>query len=198
MNKVFIKNVFVLLTIIFLVIPVKADFYINIPKYNYIVNYYIDEVSENTFLGSVEGSEYLNRKIDIDFNYYILEGYTYTGPTNYYVIADNMVIDIVYSKKTNLSYCVNYFYDGIISVNDTECYYDQMHGTEINFFIDKPKEGYIYSGFEPIVILDIEENIMNVYYVKEETIEKYPIINSIIKYIYSIFNKFINLITTLE
>ena len=163
MNKL-IKIIVVSLLILFLLIPVQADVYINIPKYNYTVNYYIDDIDDNSYLGTVEGTEYLNRKIDIDFNYLIPGGYNYTGKTNYYVIEDNMVIDIVYSKKTNLSYCVNYFYGGIISVNDTNCYYNQTHGTFVNFFIDKPKEGYVYSGYDPIIILDIEENIMNVYY----------------------------------
>jgi hypothetical protein len=102
-----------------------------------------------------------------------------------------MVIDIVYSKKTNLSYCVNYFYGGIISVNDTMCYYNQTHGTEINFFIDKPKEGYVYSGFDPIIILDIDENIMNVYYEKEEVKKEK---SSLLNIIFQLFNKILSFI----
>jgi len=185
--------------VLFFIVPAEADVDINIPKYNYIINYYIDEISENSFLGSIGGFEYLNRKIDINFSYLLPGGYTYNGKINYYVIEDNMNIDIIYSKKTNLSYCVNYFYGGIISVNDTVCYYNQTHGTEINSFVDKPKEGYVYSGFDPIIVLDIEENIMNVYYEKEEKkIERKSLIYSVFQYGINIFNKFIDLISSKE
>lgn len=199
MNKKIKKIEFILLIIVSLIIPVQADVNLDIPEYGYSINYYIDEINENSFLGTVEGIEYLNRKIDIDFNYLLPGGYTYIGKTNYYVIEDKMVIDIVYSKKTNLSYCVNYFYDGIISINDTECYYNQTHGTEINFFIDKPKEGYVYYGFDPIVILDIEENIMNVYYEKKENkLDEHPIVNIIFRCGINIFNKFVSFISLIE
>lgn len=198
MNKFIKGSVFSLYSLL-LVIPVQADVYLDIPKYNYTVNYYIDEITANSYLGIFEGTEYLNRKIDIDFNYLIPLGYTYKGKTNYYVIEDNMVINVVYSKKTNLSYCVNYFYGGIISVNDTICYYNQTHGTEVNFFVDKPKEGYTYLGFDPITILDIEENIMNVYYEKEKNkIEKNSIIYSIFQYGINILDKFLELISFIE
>lgn len=197
MNRII--NIFFII-ILLSIIPVQAEVYINIPKYKYIINYYIDEISDNSYIGTIEGSEYLNRKIDIDFNYLLPGGYTYTGKINYYIIKDNMVINVIYSKKTNLSYCVNYFYDGIISVNDTICYYNQTHGTKIDFFIDKPKEGYVYYGFEPIIVLDIEENIMNVYYKKDD---KYNnsysnLVSFIFEYGLNLVNKFIKLISFIE
>lgn len=191
MNKI-LKTIRVTLLLLFLlVIPVQADVHLNIPEYSYTVNYYIDEIDDNSYLGTIVGMEYLNRKIDIDFTYLLPGGYTYTGKKGYYVIEDNMVIDIVYSKKTNLSYCVNYFYGGIISVNDTICYYNQTHGTEVTFFIDKPKEGYVYSGFDPIIILDIDENIMNVYYEKEEVKKEK---SSLLNIIFQLFNKILSFI----
>lgn len=76
--------------------------------------------------------------------------------------------------KENLTYCVNYFYEGIIDINNTDCYYNEPYGKKINTFIDKPKEGYVFDSFDPITVLDIEENIMNVYYKKEEIGEITP------------------------
>jgi len=185
-----------MVVVMLLPIEVSADIFINIPKYQYIINYYQDDLYNP--LGIVEGEEYLNRKIDIDFNYLVPEGYFYLGKTNYYVIEDNMSIDVIYTKKNDLSYCVNYFYDGIISINDTECYYNKTFGEEITTFVDKPREDYKFVNFDSITILDIEENIMNVYYEKVHGKEEIKLGDKIISYVLknsiNVINKLIRLL----
>lgn len=186
------KRTIILIMVVVMLLPIEvsADIFINIPKYQYTINYYQDDLYNP--LGIVEGEEYLNRKIDIDFNYLVPEGYFYLGKTNYYVIEDNMNIDIIYTKKNNLSYCVNYFYDGIISINDTECYYNKTFGEEITTFVDKPRLGYSLKNFDSIIILDIEENIMNVYYEKIVSSKKDTPSDLIINYVFKNSIDFIN------
>ena len=192
------KRTIILIMVVVMLLPIEvsADIFINIPKYQYIINYYQDDLYNP--LGIVEGEEYLNRKIDIDFNYLVPEGYFYLGKTNYYVIEDNMSIDVIYTKKNDLSYCVNYFYDGIISINDTECYYNKTFGEEITTFVDKPREDYKFVNFDSITILDIEENIMNVYYEKVHGKEEIKLGDKIISYVLknsiNVINKLIRLL----
>ncbi len=73
--------------------------------------------------------------------------------------VDLFMEDIVY-----LNYCVNYFYDGIIDINNEECYYDVPYGSIIDTFIDKPKDGYILDFYVPITLVSNEENYMNINY----------------------------------
>jgi len=195
---IIVKRTIILIMVVVMLLPIEvsADIFINIPKYQYIINYYQDDLYNP--LGIVEGEEYLNRKIDIDFNYLVPEGYFYLGKTNYYVIEDNMSIDVIYTKKNDLSYCVNYFYDGIISINDTECYYNKTFGEEITTFVDKPREDYKFVNFDSITILDIEENIMNVYYEKVHGKEEIKLGDKIISYVLknsiNVINKLIRLL----
>ena len=165
MKKIIIKVIsnITILTLLIIFIPVNAETFI--PKHNYVINYYKDSVDEKNWIETIIGKEEYTEVVNIDTSYKIPEGYTYTGDK---IILDveksNQEINVIYTKKNNLSYCINYFYDGIISVNNTECFYNQQYGKEITSFIDKPREGYVFDGFDPITVLDIEENIMNVYY----------------------------------
>jgi len=162
-NKVIkiIISILILITII-TIKEVNAEIYI--PKYDYVINYYKDNIHKDNLIDTVIGNSNKN-KISIDTNYKIPEGYTYTKDIIDFELDEfNNDINSVYSKKNNLSYCINYFYDGIIFINNTECFYDQTYGEEITTFTDKPKEGYKFVEADFITVLDIEENIMNVYY----------------------------------
>lgn len=153
----------------------SSKVYWEIPKYDYVINYYKDEISKDNLIDSIKGNDEYDKEITVDTTYKLPEGYYYKGEEiKFNIKEEGNVINVVYSIKDNLSYCVNYFYDGIIDINATECYYDQTYGKEITSFIDKPKEGYVFDNFEPIVILDQEENIMNVYYKKVESGEIVP------------------------
>lgn len=145
----------------------SAKVYWKSPKYNYVINYYKDNLEEENFLDKINGTGEYNEEITIDTSYKIPKGYHYSGEDTSFIIKEkDNIINIIYSKKNDLSYCVNYFYDGIIDINKTECFYGQPYGKNITSFIDKPKDGFIFESFDPITILDKEENIMNVYYKK--------------------------------
>lgn len=153
----------------------SSKVYWKIPKYDYVINYYKDEISKDNLIDSIKGNDEYDKEITVDTTYKLPEGYYYKGEEiKFNIKEEGNVINVVYSIKDNLSYCVNYFYDGIIDINATECYYDQTYGKEITSFIDKPKEGYVFDNFEPIVVLDQEENIMNVYYKKVASGEIVP------------------------
>lgn len=145
----------------------SAKVYWKTPKYNYVINYYKDNLEEENFLDKITGTGEYNEEITINTSYKIPKGYHYSGEDTSFIIKEkDNIINIIYSKKNDLSYCVNYFYDGIIDINKTECFYGQPYGKNITSFIDKPKDGFIFESFDPITILDKEENIMNVYYKK--------------------------------
>lgn len=153
----------------------SSKVYWEIPKYDYVINYYKDEISKDNLIDSIKGNDEYDKEITVDTTYKLPEGYYYKGEEiKFNIKEEGNVINVVYSIRDNLSYCVNYFYDGIIDINATECYYDQTYGKEITSFIDKPKEGYVFDNFEPIVVLDQEENIMNVYYKKVASGEIVP------------------------
>ena len=171
MNKLIkIVGTFIVLITIIIVIPVDADSVIS--KYNYVINYYIDEINKDNLIETIIGREDYNKEIVVDTNYKIPEGYKYDGEEVFFNIKElDNEINVVYTKKNNLSYCVNYFYDGIIFINNTECFYEQTYGKKITSFTDKPREGYVFESFDEITVLDIEENIMNVHYKKASSEE---------------------------
>ena len=130
--------------------------------------------------GLTYGKDIYDKEIVVDTSYKVPDGYSYTGGEVLLNIKEtNNEVNIIYLKKSNLSYCINYFYDGIIAINNTECFYEQPLGKEIASFVDKPKEGYVFDRFDSIVVLDIEENIMNVYYKSASNEEITPPITSI-------------------
>lgn len=152
----------------------------------YIINYYKDSVMEKNLIDSVIKDK---SDINIDVNYKVPDGYMYDEEK---IIYDKE-INIVYKKKNNLTYCVNYFYGGIIFVNNTECFYNRTYGEEITTFKDKPIDGYVFESFTPITVLDVEENIMNVFYEKN-LIEEVSSVKEGVRpnFIQNLFNSIIN------
>ena len=78
--------------------------------------------------------------------------------------VDALIEPIDFNIDTNYSYCVYYFYDGIIDINNTECYYNIPYGITIDSFIPKPKEGYVLDNFNKIKVIDNINNYINVSY----------------------------------
>lgn len=164
MSTIFkIINGALIIALIIIAIPVEAD--VAISKYDYTINYYKDSISKENLIETIRGKDIYDKEIIVDTTYKIPDGYDYLGKKLLFNIKEsNNEVNVVYSKKRSLSYCVNYFYDGIIAINNTDCFYGQPLGKEITSFVDKPKEGYVFDSFDSITVLDIEENIMNVYY----------------------------------
>lgn len=174
-----IKMSLIIVAIIF-VIPVNAD--VTGLKYDYVINYYKDSVDKENLIETIRGRDIFGKEINVDISYKVPDGYKYLGDELLFKIdkSDNE-INVIYSKRGNLSYCINYFYDGIVAINNTDCFYGQPFGKEVTSFVDKPKDGYVFDRFDSITVLDIEENIMNVYY-KSASIEDIEPPNTSITY----------------
>ena len=156
---------------IFKVLYVKDDF-------EYTVNYYKDNISEENKLGDgiVDTAEYdstvtLTEK---QLNKELPEGYKLQdGQEDSIIITEDSsknVLNVVYVKRDDLSYKVQYYYDGIIDESLTEVYSNQLFESTINEYTDKVKDGYKFSEVKnlPLVVgINEEENIIEVYYVKK-------------------------------
>ena len=97
-------------------------------SHEYTVNYYKDSTSANNFLGKVEGTGAVGDAIPADLGKFAPAGYvvpgTRSGATN--ISADGGdVVNVVYSKRTDLVYTVNYYKDSIEEGN----YLDKVEGT---------------------------------------------------------------------
>ena len=97
-------------------------------SHEYTVNYYKDSTSANNFLGKVEGTGAVGDAIPADLSKFAPAGYvvpgTRSGATN--ISADGGdVVNVVYSKRTDLVYTVNYYKDSIEEGN----YLDKVEGT---------------------------------------------------------------------
>ena len=76
------------------------------------------------------------------------------------------VMDIVYVKRTDLTYCVHYYYDTILDEDATETYENQTFGEEVSTYTPKLKDGYRYDSDTAPITIGTGENIIDVYYVK--------------------------------
>ncbi|MFQ9703311.1 MAG: hypothetical protein ACLR0U_16315 [Enterocloster clostridioformis] len=93
------------------------------------MNYYKDSIEEGNYLDKVEGTGTFGDAIPADLTKFAPAGYAVPGARSG---AENIsadggdVVNVVYSKKTNLSYTVaNYYKDGIEEGN----YLDKVEGT---------------------------------------------------------------------
>ena len=97
-------------------------------SHEYTVNYYKDSTSANNFLGKVEGTGAVGDAIPADLGKFAPAGYVVPGTRSG---AENIsanggdVVNVVYSKKTDLVYTVNYYKDSIEEGN----YLDKVEGT---------------------------------------------------------------------
>ncbi|MFR2824271.1 MAG: hypothetical protein ACLTCQ_06575 [Enterocloster bolteae] len=94
----------------------------------YTVNYYKDSIEEGNYLDKVEGTGTFGEAIPADLSKFAPAGYvvpgTRSGAEN--ISADGGdVVNVVYSKKTDLVYTVNYYKDSIEEGN----YLDKVEGT---------------------------------------------------------------------
>ena len=101
-----------------------------------------------------------------------IEGYNKVEPIEVTIeigVNEN-VIDFYYTKRTDIKYTVEYYYDGIKDDSLTE-EYTGTYKEEINEYEDKVKNAYEFSRVEniPLVIsAKEEENIIKVYYERKD------------------------------
>lgn len=159
----------------------SAEVYWVQETYEYRVNYYKDSIN-GTLLGTINGEEPKNAKInstDIDINKYKPTGYG-NGiiETNmpYTITGENDVINVVYKKRNDLSYTVEYYKEQNKISNDNDntvnnqTFGNKVHEAEIDKNKYKPLLGYKDGIIETNMPYEIkeEDNVIRVCYFKRD------------------------------
>ena len=159
----------------------SAEVYWEQATYKYKVNYYKDSVN-GTLLGTSEDEAVKNAKInasDIDINKYKPTGYgngTIDTDMPYTITGENDVINVVYKKRNDLSYTVEYYKEQNKISNDNDntvnnqTFGDKVQEAEIDKNKYKPLLGYKDGTIETDMPYEIkeEDNIIRVCYVKRD------------------------------
>lgn len=162
-------------------ITTSAEVYWVQETYEYRVNYYKDSIN-GTLLGTINGEEPKNTKInstDIDINKYKPTGYgngIIETDMPYTITGENDVINIVYKKRNDLSYTVEYYKDQNKISNDNDntvnnqTFGNKVHEAEIDKNKYKPLLGYKDGIIETNMPYEIkeEDNVIRVCYFKRD------------------------------
>lgn len=149
--------------------------------YEYRVNYYKDSIN-GTLLGTINGEEPKNTKInstDIDINKYKPTGYgngIIETDMPYTITGENDVINVVYKKRNDLSYTVEYYKEQNKISNDNDntvnnqTFGNKVHEAEIDKNKYKPLLGYKDGIIETNMPYEIkeEDNVIRVCYFKRD------------------------------
>lgn len=159
----------------------SAEVYWEQETYKYRVNYYKDSIN-GTLLGTINGEEPKNTKInstDIDINKYKPTGYgngIIETDMPYTITGENDVINVVYKKRNDLSYTVEYYKDQNKISNDNDntvnnqTFGNKVQEAEIDKNKYKPLLGYKDGIIETNMPYEIkeEDNVIRVCYVKRD------------------------------
>ena len=142
---------------------VKAD-------YEYKVEYYYDAVIDKSKT-DIKEAEY--ESVIDSYTDKIITGYKFQKDENCALtisaVAANNIIKVYYVKDS-FNYRVGYYYDGKIDDSKTETF-NATYGDIIENYKDKPETGYKFDRDTGTLIVSsvIENNVIKVYYVKDET-----------------------------
>lgn len=159
----------------------SAEVYWVQETYEYRVNYYKDSIN-GTLLGTSNGEEPKNTKInstDIDINKYKPTGYgngIIETDMPYTITGENDVINVVYKKRNDLSYTVEYYKEQNKISNDNDntvnnqTFGNKVHEAEIDKNKYKPLLGYKDGIIETNMPYEIkeEDNVIRVCYFKRD------------------------------
>lgn len=159
----------------------SAEVYWVQETYEYRVNYYKDSIN-GTLLGTINGEEPKNTKINstnIDINKYKPTGYgngIIETDMPYTITGENDVINVVYKKRNDLSYTVEYYKDQNKISNDNDntvnnqTFGNKVHEAEIDKNKYKPLLGYKDGIIETNMPYEIkeEDNVIRVCYFKRD------------------------------
>ena len=145
-------------------------YYEKVDGLSYIVKYLEKETNieletPKSVDGKVYGDEVTESAIDID-------GYIKIEPSSKTIIIgmkDN-IITFYYTKRTDLKYTVEYYFNGVKDEALTETIEGQIFNSEVTTYTDKVKVGYKLDRVETIpLIITTGENKIKVYYVTDNT-----------------------------
>lgn len=139
---------------------------------SYKVVYYKDNLNTEAIGEEVVNNqtfESIINKEDINVDLYKpLKGYNsgvIATDMPYTIIDGENVINVIYTKKDNLTYRVEYYYDGNIDSSKTEYFENLTYGDVITNYKEKlPADYKFVSDTAPLTIDDTEDNVIKVYY----------------------------------
>ena len=150
-------------------------------EYSYQINYYQDDLN-NKIRDSITGTATLNKLIEVDENLRKpANGYnTITENLDFNISKDKNenIINVIYTKKNDLSYTINYYKDSILTTPiGNEIVNNQIFGTQITendltpvIDLHKPTFGYKSGVIQTNMPLTIQdgENVIDVLYEKRD------------------------------
>lgn len=139
---------------------------------SYKVVYYKDNLNTEAIGEEVVNNqtfESIINKEDINIDLYKpLKGYNsgvIATDMPYTIIDGENVINVIYTKKDNLTYRVEYYYDGNIDSSKTEYFENLTYGDVITNYKEKlPADYKFVNDTAPLTIDDTEDNVIKVYY----------------------------------
>lgn len=137
---------------------------------DYIVDYFKDGIkisadADNTFDNMT--FEQIISEEDIDVDKYLPKGYKAAITTDmpYSIIDGENRISVSYTKRNDLSYRVEYYYDGVLDDSKTVYFENMEFGTIVSEYESKLSNGYEFvNDSGSITIDDEQENVIKVYY----------------------------------
>ena len=137
----------------------------------YIVDYIRDGIKvsndeDNTF-GNMTFEEKVNAS-DIDIDKYLIDGYKngeITTSMPYTIIDGENRINVCYVKRTDLSYRVEYYFDGEINNEMTKYYENIEFGTVVDSYDKVTVDGYEFMEDSGSITVKADtDNVIKVYY----------------------------------
>ena len=137
--------------------------------FDYTVKYYYDGVEneESREINKATYEEIIDSYIDKTTKGYKLEK-TENLPLTITEKAENNVINVYYVKRTDIEYTVEYYYENVLDNSKTEVIQNQRYGDIIESYADKVITGYRYETDTAPIVLDEANNVIKVYYVKDD------------------------------
>ena len=138
------------------------------PTYQYKIEYYFDGELDSSL---TETGEAIEGKLIDSYTDKVKDGYVFDNTENLpLTISTNKednVIKIYYKAREDLSYKIEYYYDGIIDDEKTITVNNVKFGTVISEFTDKVIEGYQFEKTEnyPLTVsTNNDANVIKIYY----------------------------------
>ena len=117
---------------------------------------------------------YIEDKSKIDPNKF--DGYTLTSTVPATIpnsVETGTTIKVNYTVRKDLSYRVEYYYNGVIDDTLTETINNQTYGAEVSLYTNKLKYGYRYRSDTAPIIIGTGDNVIKVYYETDPYQRKY-------------------------
>ena len=137
--------------------------------FSYKVNY-MEEGTNNKLVDSVTREDktymetYKEEAVQID-GYNLVVNENNPNPREVIIDEESKEITFYYTKRNDLTYRVEYYYNGVIDSSKTEYFEGVTFGEVIDTYEEKMPEGYKFvKDTAPLTIEDSEDNVIMVYY----------------------------------